>query len=104
MIYAQANSMPALTSVKVLHSAKTVVPIANLIDVRGWLLSNCKQRWKATDFKGLPFNWRKAGKINLDMQKYYFVDMDITLMVHFNKPEDLMLYLLTWPSDVLLNA
>jgi hypothetical protein len=94
--------MPLQTSVKVSYSAKTVIPITSLKDVRSWLLANCKQRWYATDFKGAPFNWRRAGKMSPEMQKY-FSDMDITFMVHFNQAEDLMLYLLTWPSDVLLN-
>jgi len=99
----QVHSMLQPISNKVSHSAKTVIPITSLREIRSWLIANCKQRWYATDFKGVPFNWRKAGKMSPEMQKY-FSEMDITLMIHFNQPEDLMLYLLTWPSEVLLNS
>ncbi|CAB4241867.1 hypothetical protein UFOVP71_405 [uncultured Caudovirales phage] len=84
------------------YSAKTVVAVNVLKDIRRWLINNCKNRWSATDYKGYDFNWRKLGKVDSWEQKY-LAEMDITIMVHFKKPEDLMLYLLSWPSEVLLN-
>jgi len=97
------SSMPAQTKVN-LYSAKTAATVYGLKDIRRWLIDNCKNRWSATDYKGDPFNWRKLGKVEIDQGKYAMEIFDITIMVHFKKPEDLMLYLLTWPSDVLLNS
>ncbi len=103
MISAQANSMPAQTKVN-LYSAKTAATLYGLKDIRRWLIDNCKNRWTATDYKGNPFNWRKLGKVEIEKAKYSMEIFDITILIHFKKPEDLMLYLLTWPSEVLLNS
>jgi glycyl-tRNA synthetase (class II) len=84
--------MPTLITDKV-YSAKTAAYVYTLKDIRRWLI--------ATDYKGDPFNWRKLSKI--ESAKYSHEMFDITIMVHFKKPEDLMLYLLTWSSEVLLN-
>jgi len=92
--------MPTQTKVN-LYSAKTAAIVYTLKDIRRWLIDNCKNRWTATDYKGDPFNWRKLAKI--ESVKHSHEMFDITIMVHFKKPEDLMLYLLTWPSDVLLS-
>jgi hypothetical protein len=92
--------MPTLTKDK-FYSAKTAASVYTLKDIRRWLIDNCKNRWTATNYRGDPFNWRKLGKIenpSATMEMF-----DITIMVHFKKSEDLMLYLLTWPSEVLLN-
>jgi hypothetical protein len=83
-------------------AAKTVVPINVLRDIRYWLKDNCKSRWSATDYKGNAFNWRQLGKMD-SWESKYLQEMDITIMVYFKKPEDLMLYMLSWPSEVLLN-
>jgi hypothetical protein len=83
------------------YSAKTAAHVYTLKDIRRWLIDNCKNRWTATDYKGDSFNWRKLAKI--ESAKYSHEMFDITIMVHFKKPEDLMLYLLTWSSEVLLN-
>jgi hypothetical protein len=92
--------MPTQTKDKV-YSAKTAATVYGLKDIRRWLIDNCKNRWTATDYRGDPFNWRKLGRV--ESAKYSHEMFDITIMVHFKKPEDLMLYLLTWPSEVLLN-
>ena len=84
------------------YAAKTAVPLSVLRDIRYWLKDNCKSRWTATDYKGNAFNWRKIGKLD-SLEDKYLQEMDITIMVHFKKSEDLMLYLLSWPSEVLLN-
>lgn len=100
MTYARVSSMPTLTKDK-FYSAKTAASVYTLKDIRRWLIDNCKNRWTATNYRGDPFNWRKLGKIenpSATMEMF-----DITIMVHFKKSEDLMLYLLTWPSEVLLN-
>jgi hypothetical protein len=71
-------------------------------DDNGDDVDNCNNRWSATDYKGYSFNWRKLGKVD-SWEQQYLAEMDITIMVHFKKSEDLMLYLLSWPSEVLLN-
>lgn len=100
MTYARVSFMPTLTKDK-FYSAKTAAMVYTLKDIRRWLIDNCKNRWTATDYKGDPFNWRKLSKV--ESAKHSHEMFDITIMVHFKKPEDLMLYLLTWPSEVLLN-
>ena len=100
MTCVRVSSMPTLTKDK-FYSAKTAASVYTLKDIRRWLIDNCKNRWTATNYRGDPFNWRKLGKIenpSATMEMF-----DITIMVHFKKSEDLMLYLLTWPSEVLLN-
>jgi len=92
--------MPTLIKDKT-YSAKTAAHVFMLKDIRRWLIDNCKNRWTATDYKGNDFNWRKLSKI--ESAKYSNEMFDITIMIHFKKPEDLMLYLLTWSSEVLLN-
>lgn len=95
------SSMPTLATNK-FYSAKTAAYVFTLKDIRRWLIDNCKNRWTATDYKGDSFNWRKLSKI--ESAKYSNEMFDITILIHFKKPEDLMLYLLTWPSEVLLNS
>ena len=99
MISVRVNSMPAKDKV---FSVKTAAHVFTLKDIRRWLIDNCKNRWSATDYKGDSFNWRKLAKI--ESAKYSNEMFDITILIHFKKPEDLMLYLLTWPSEVLLNS
>lgn len=104
MTCARVSFMSTLTKDK-FYSAKTAATLYTLKDIRRWLIDNCKNRWTATDYKGDPFNWRKLGKIgviDLDRRFTYLPGMDLTIIIHFKKPEDLMLYLLTWPSEVLL--
>lgn len=83
------------------YSAKTVVPINILREIRRWLVDNCNRRWTATDYKGNEFNWRKLGKIET-WEDQYLQEMDVTCIVTFKKREDLLLYMLTWPSELLL--
>jgi hypothetical protein len=89
------------TRTKKKYSAKTVATISQLSELRQWLRINCKSRWTATNFKGDSFNWRALAKT--DFALYNMMGMHITIIVHFNKPEDLMLYMLSWPSEVLLS-
>ena len=93
--------MPNIVAVNQ-YSAKTVTTVNALRDIRRWLVDNCNNRWSATDYKGYSFNWRKLGKVD-SWEQQYLAEMDITIIVHFKKSEDLMLYLLSWPSEVLLN-
>lgn len=83
------------------YSAKTVSSLDKLSDIRQWLRINCKSRWYATNYKGDDFNWRKISKA--DFQEMAAIGMDLTIIVHFKKPEDLMLYMLSWPSEVLIS-
>jgi hypothetical protein len=85
------------------YSAKTVVPINILREIRRWLVGNCGRRWKATDYNGNEFNWRKLGKLEIVEDEYLDgQDLDITCIVTFKNREDLLLYMLTWPSELLL--
>lgn len=93
--------MPTQTKTKT-FTAKTAATLYTLKDIRRWLIDNCKNRWTATDYKGDDFNWRKLSKVESFNLTHGLAD--ITIMVHFKKPEDLMLYLLSWPSEVLLNS
>ena len=104
MICVRANSMPTQLDNKV-FSAKTAVQVSTLKDIRRWLIDNCKNRWSATDYRGNDFNWRKLGKMKPTVVYDYLPGaFDVTIIVHFKKAEDLMLYMLTWPSEVLLNS
>lgn len=89
------------TQTKKQYSAKTAASVEQLIEIRQWLRINCKSRWTATNFKGDSFNWRVLAKTDFSLQD--IMGMRITLIVHFNKPEDLMLYMLSWPSEIILN-
>ena len=100
MICVKLNFMPIKTTNK-FYSAKTVVPANVLKDIRRWLIDNCKNRWSATNYKGEDFNWRKLSKVDKLNELLYA--LDVTIIVNFKKSEDLMLYLLSWPSDVLLD-
>ncbi len=101
MTYVKVSSMLTRTKGKA-FSAKTPATLFTLKDIRRWLIDNCKQRWTATDYKGNSFNWRKLSKV--ESPGYSANKMfDITIIVHFSRPEDLMLYLLSWPSEVLIN-
>lgn len=101
MTCVRVSSMPTLTKTKT-FTAKTAATLYTLKDIRRWLIDNCKNRWTATDYKGDDFNWRKLSKVESFNLTYGLAD--ITIMVHFKKPEDLMLYLLSWPSEVLINS
>lgn len=102
MTYVKVSSMPTQTKDKV-FTAKTAASLFTLKDIRRWLIDNCKNRWEATDYRGDSFNWRKLGKMNPTKEKTLASDFNITIMVHFKKAEDLMLYMLSWPSEVLIN-
>lgn len=102
MICVRANSMPTQTKDKI-YSAKTAAPLFTLKDIRRWLIDNCKNRWTATDYKGNDFNWRKLSKMGTDKKVMLAPDFNITILIHFKKAEDLMLYMLSWPSELLLN-
>lgn len=103
MICVRANSMPTRLDTKV-FIAKTAVQVDTLKDIRRWLIDNCKNRWSATDYRGNDFNWRKLGKVKPTVAYDYIPGVfDVTVLVHFKKAEDMMLFMLTWPSEVLLN-
>lgn len=95
--------MPTQTKDKV-YSAKTAASLFTLKDIRRWLIDNCKNRWTATDYKGNDFNWRKLSKMKSDKDTMLAPDFSITILIHFKKAEDLMLYMLSWPSEVLINS
>ncbi len=88
------------TRTKKKYSAKAVATVSQLGEMRQWLRLNCKSRWSATNFKGELFNWRAIAKNDFSL---YDALLPLTVIVHFTKPEDLMLYMLSWPSEVLLN-
>jgi hypothetical protein len=95
--------MPTRLDTKV-FVAKTAVQVDTLKDIRRWLIDNCKNRWSATDYRGNDFNWRKLGKIKPTVAYDHIPGVfDVTVLVHFKKAEDMMLFMLTWPSEVLLN-
>lgn len=102
MICVRANSMPTQTKHKT-FVAKTAVHINTLKDIRRWLIDNCKNKWTATDYKGYDFNWRKLGRMKAYDESTLTSDFKITIIVEFKKAEDMMLYMLSWPSEVLLN-
>jgi hypothetical protein len=99
----RASSMPTQDRHKI-YTAKTAASLFTLKDIRRWLIDNCKNRWSATDYKGNDFNWRRLGKVKSFDTDDLSTEYTITVMVHFKKPEDLMLYMLSWPSEVLLKS
>ena len=103
MTCVKVSSMPTPTKDKV-YSAKTAASLFTLKDIRRWLIDNCKNRWTATDYKGNDFNWRKLSKMKSDKDTMLAPDFSITILIHFKKAEDLMLYMLSWPSEVLINS
>lgn len=85
------------------HSVKLVSPLSNLSVIRKWLVENCGRRWNATNYKNQPLAWRALGRISSDSTGDLYAHMDYTVIVNFNKREDMMLFLLVWPGEVLIN-
>jgi len=79
--------------------AKTEAKVSMIKDISQWLRVNCGRRWRATSIGAAPLNWRGFSKVN--PQHLFFKDFDITILIHFKNPEDLMLYILRWPNTVL---
>lgn len=91
--------------VKKKHLVKVALPIYDLSLVRRWLLDNCKRRWTASDYKGGEINWRSLAKIRnkKDLWFDHSDNLKVTLIVTFNQVEDLMLFLLVWPGEIIVN-
>ena len=84
------------------HSVKIAMPINNLGAVRRWLIENCGQRWTATNYKDQPLNWRLIGQTNRNATASLYTFMDMTAHIHFKHKDDMMLFLLVWPGEVLI--
>lgn len=65
--------------------------------MRRWLVDNCGRRWRASDYRNRPWNWRLIGKLPEEPDGCGFV---VTTWVDFDKREDMMLFLLVWPGEV----
>lgn len=87
------------------NKAKIAVEIGEMRDVKYWLLTNVGKRkslWSITDHRGREFNWRAVAGAHKSKQQD-LMSMPITLVVSFLNREDMMLFLLRWPSELLLN-
>ena len=88
------------------NKAKLAVEIKEMREVKYWLLSHfgrSNKVWSITDHRGREFNWRSVAGVNKSKQQDLMA-MPITLIVSFLNREDMMLFLLRWPSEVLLNT
>lgn len=87
------------------YSAKTVVSVQEMREVKHWIINNIGRSpklWSITDHSGREFNWKAvAGAVK--SRQLEIANMPITIVVNFSKREDLMLYMLRWPSELLLN-
>jgi hypothetical protein len=86
------------------NKIKMAVPIGEMREVKYWLLSNIgksSKLWSITDHKGREFNWKAVAGAHKSKQQDLML-MPITLVVSFLNREDMMLFLLRWPSEVLL--
>ncbi len=87
------------------NKAKVAVEIGEMREVKYWLFSNVgrpNKLWNITDHKGREFNWRAVAGASKSKQQD-LMRMPITLVVSFLNREDLMLFLLRWPSELLIN-
>ena len=87
------------------NKIKVAVPIGEMREVKHWLLTNISKSnkiWSITDHRGRDFNWRSVAGAQKSKQQDLML-MPITLVVSFLNREDMMLFLLRWPSEVLLN-
>jgi hypothetical protein len=87
------------------NKAKTAVEIGEMRDVKYWLLTNIgksKNLWSITDHKGREFNWRAVAGAQKSKQQD-LMKMPMTIIVSFTSAEDLMLFMLRWPSELLLS-
>ncbi len=83
-------------------TVKLVLPVSSISAVRRWLLDNCGRRWAATNYKNQPLDWRQLGQARRNKSSDLFLHLDYTVLVHFKKREDMMLFLLVWPAEVLI--
>ena len=87
------------------HSVKSVIPLSQLKTVRSWLLANCGRRWHATNFKNESLNWRIICKRSpYQVVNDMLGDYSYTAHIHFKHWEDMMLFLLSWHGEVLINT
>jgi hypothetical protein len=88
------------------YTAKTIVTLQEMREVKHWIINNIgrsSKLWSITDYSGREFNWKAiAGAVKSKQME--LARMPITIMVNFTHSEDLMLYLIRWPSDVLINS
>jgi hypothetical protein len=47
--------------------------------------------------------WRALGKITRNSTGDLYAHMDYTAIINFSQREDMMLFLLVWPGEVLIN-
>jgi hypothetical protein len=90
------------------YSVKLVTPMLSLKSIRSWLVLNCGRRWYATNYKQQRLNWRsisrKTSKVNSPAATHLFANLDYTVLFHFQKRDDMMLFLLVWPGEVLIKS
>jgi hypothetical protein len=84
------------------HSVKVAIPVSEFSVVRRWLIENCGRRWTATNYKDQPLNWRLLGQTQRSVTAPLYTEMNMTAHFHFKKAEDMMLFLLVWPGEVLI--
>jgi hypothetical protein len=88
------------------YTAKTIVTIQEMREVKYWIINNIgrsSKLWSITDYAGREFNWKAVAGATKSKQ-LELTKMPITIMVNFSKREDLMLYMLRWPSELLLQT
>lgn len=87
------------------HAVRVVAALGHLGKMRRWLVDNCGRRWYATDYRNQNINWRRVGQMlrRRHPMDCMFNHLDRTVMVHFQKYEDMMLFLLIWPGEVVTN-
>lgn len=87
------------------HVAKVVAPLDNIHTMRRWLIDNCGRRWYGTDYRDQIINWRRVGQMTRRQNgvSKIFNRMDRTIFLHFQKRDDMMMFLLIWPGEVVIN-
>jgi len=86
------------------YSVKLVTPLLSLKSIRTWLIGNCGKRWYATNHKNQRLNWRSISRSTRKtaVMDHLFANLDYTMLVHFQNRDDMMLFLLVWPGEVLI--
>lgn len=87
------------------YAVKVVAPLDNISTMRRWLVENCGRRWYGTNYRDQIINWRRIGQMARRQHALskIFNRMDRTILLHFQKRDDMMLFLLVWPGEVVIN-
>lgn len=87
------------------HAIKVVASLDSISTMRRWLVENCGRRWYGTDYRNQIINWRRVGSLlrQQHLVSKVFNHMDRTILLHFQKRDDMMLFLLVWPGEVVVN-